>query len=129
MRRREFITLLAGAVAWPLPARAQQSRMPVIGFLRTGEPPKSWVEAFQQSLRERGYVAECGRQIPIHRLQRRPASAACRGTAAIKGRCHPGFCYASGCSGQEATTSVPIVLVGFLCSSSAAHAGFWVARS
>jgi putative ABC transport system substrate-binding protein len=58
MRRREFIALVgAAAVARPLAGRAQQpAKIARIGFLRAGPPPKMWVEAFQQGLREHGYV-------------------------------------------------------------------------
>src|SRR5437870_1118034 len=66
MRRREFITLLGGAAAWPLAARAQQpGKLPTIGFLVAGTPSShgQWVAAFVQRLRELGWIE--GRTIAI----------------------------------------------------------------
>ena len=59
MNRREFITLLGGAAAWPLAARAQQpARLPTIGFLVAGTPSSHgrWAAALVQRLSELGWI-------------------------------------------------------------------------
>jgi putative tryptophan/tyrosine transport system substrate-binding protein len=66
MKRREFITLLGSAAAWPLTARAQQSgKLPTIGFLgaATALNWSPWLAAFVQRLRELGWIE--GRTIAI----------------------------------------------------------------
>jgi len=65
MRRRDFISIVGSAVAWPLAAGAQQPAVPVIGFL-SAVPPSNmlkWLDGFRQGLAETGY--EEGRNVAV----------------------------------------------------------------
>jgi putative ABC transport system substrate-binding protein len=71
MRRRDFITLLGGAAAWPLAAQAQQPKMPVIAFVSGGSADSSTdrVRAFRKGLGETGYVEGQNATVEQHWLE------------------------------------------------------------
>jgi putative tryptophan/tyrosine transport system substrate-binding protein len=116
VKRREFIALLGGAAAWPVVARAQQSAMPVIGYLGVSSFEKSAgtsLHAFKRGLAESGYVED--RNVTIEyrwaddEYDRLPALAVelvQRGVAVLVAAGSPAALPA-----KAATTVIPIVFM------------------
>jgi putative ABC transport system substrate-binding protein len=113
VKRRGFITLLGGAAAWPLAARAQQGAIPVIGFLHPSSPDPYRLRAFAQGLKDAGFVE--GENVTVdsrwadHRIDRLPALAAelVQRRVAIITTGGPPATFAA----KEATTTIPVLFV------------------
>jgi putative tryptophan/tyrosine transport system substrate-binding protein len=114
MKRREFIAGLGCAAAWPVVARAQRPRLPVIGVLTPLEPAAPYVEGLRAGLRELGYADGVNVRIEYRwaegKFERLPELA----TELVRLNANVIVAYVTAASlaAKKATATIPIVVVG-----------------
>src|SRR5881394_2886958 len=132
-RRRQFMTLLAGAAAWPLAARAQQPEMPLVGILcaGTGQALERDLASFREGMRRLGYVE--GRNVRFEfrfadgYLERLPALAV--ELVQLSPRVIVSTPLPAHLAARKATSTIPIVMAsgadpaGFGLVATPAHPG------
>jgi putative ABC transport system substrate-binding protein len=111
LQRREFITFLGSAAAWPLAARAQKSAMPVVGYLRTGAGSPKLLPAFRQGLASMGFVEGQNVTLDLRYADDRPDRLPALAAGLV--RREVALIYAgdttSSLAVKAATTTIPIV--------------------
>src|SRR5262245_42119506 len=114
LNRREVITLLGGAAAWPLAGHAQQAvRLPAVGFLGASSPTTAgvWVSAFTSRLREVGWIEDRNIKIDLRWAEGRNDRSAEIAAEFIKLRVDVIVTYSSEHTqiAKQATSTIPIV--------------------
>jgi putative tryptophan/tyrosine transport system substrate-binding protein len=115
--RRDFITLLSGAAAWPLSARAQQTgKLPTVGFLVPGTPAThgQWFAALAHRLRDFGWIDGRNITVEYRRAEGRPERFAAIAAEFVRLKVDVIATSATGptLAANQATRSIPIVFAG-----------------
>jgi putative ABC transport system substrate-binding protein len=115
MRRREVLGVIGGALAWPLAARAQQTRIVTIGVLALASPdPEPLIKALREGLRDAGYVEGRNLRLQIRAAAGRPDLQLEKATelVGLKVDLIVTFFTPAALAAKQATRDIPIVMAG-----------------